>query len=132
MRKLNQSESFPVTESIVTRPPADRDCSSFSNLTGTPPDLTLTVRLDNVRKEEEGQWRLELTNDAGTGHKNFTLVVADRQGRNASDQQFHRRIRDDVNGPPFADARRNIAANPLYNVTGAGLLHDYPEGILKL
>nr|KAG5685756.1 hypothetical protein BaRGS_004402 [Batillaria attramentaria] len=39
---------------------------------GTPPDLTLTVRLDNVRKEE-GQWRLELTNDAGTGRVTFYI-----------------------------------------------------------
>nr|KAG5686458.1 hypothetical protein BaRGS_010786 [Batillaria attramentaria] len=45
-------------------------------VTGIPPDLTLTVRLDNVRKEEEGQWRLELTNDAGTGHVDFYLHVA--------------------------------------------------------
>nr|KAG5702041.1 hypothetical protein BaRGS_015776 [Batillaria attramentaria] len=57
---------------------------SFSNLTGTPPDLTLTVRLDNVRKEEEGQWRLELTNDAGQGHVDFFLHVNEqsKQGEN--------------------------------------------------
>nr|KAG5686314.1 hypothetical protein BaRGS_032525 [Batillaria attramentaria] len=44
-------------------------------ITGTPPDLTLTVRLDNVRKEEDGQWRLELTNDVGTGYVDFNLHV---------------------------------------------------------
>lgn len=44
-------------------------------LSGTPPDLELTVRLDNVRKEEEGQWRLELTNDAGKGFVQFQLRV---------------------------------------------------------
>nr|KAG5686465.1 hypothetical protein BaRGS_010793 [Batillaria attramentaria] len=48
-------------------------------VTGTPPDLTLTVRLDNVRKEEEGQWRLELTNDAGTGHVDFHLHVNEQR-----------------------------------------------------
>nr|KAG5702047.1 hypothetical protein BaRGS_015782 [Batillaria attramentaria] len=52
-----------------------KDCKSSSTLTGTPPDLTLTVRLDNVRKEEEGQWRLELTNDVGTGYVDFPLKV---------------------------------------------------------
>nr|KAG5694072.1 hypothetical protein BaRGS_025651 [Batillaria attramentaria] len=52
-----------------------KDCISFSNLTGTPPDLTLTVRLDNVREEVEGQWRLELTNDVGTGYVDFRLKV---------------------------------------------------------
>nr|KAG5697219.1 hypothetical protein BaRGS_028955 [Batillaria attramentaria] len=46
-----------------------------NNLTGTPPDLTLTVLLDNVTEKELGQWRLELTNDAGTGHVDFHLVT---------------------------------------------------------
>nr|KAG5687885.1 hypothetical protein BaRGS_008555 [Batillaria attramentaria] len=46
-------------------------------LTGTPPDLTLTVQLDILRKEEEGQWRLNLTNDAGTGHVDFSVQVTE-------------------------------------------------------
>nr|KAG5685752.1 hypothetical protein BaRGS_004398 [Batillaria attramentaria] len=60
---------------------------SVCNLTGTAPDLTLTVRLDNVRKEEEGQWRLELTNDAGTGHADVLLLLkrnADKAKKNVS------------------------------------------------
>nr|KAG5694054.1 hypothetical protein BaRGS_025633 [Batillaria attramentaria]KAG5702037.1 hypothetical protein BaRGS_015772 [Batillaria attramentaria] len=56
-----------------------------STLTGTPPDLTLTVRLDNVRKEEEGQWRLELANDAGTGHVDFELTADPGAGHGHED-----------------------------------------------
>nr|KAG5686908.1 hypothetical protein BaRGS_020717 [Batillaria attramentaria] len=64
---------LPVKE-IVTEHGKE---TSLQVVTGTPPDLTLTVRLDNVRKEEEGQWRLELTNDVGTGQVDFHLSVED-------------------------------------------------------
>nr|KAG5695612.1 hypothetical protein BaRGS_032252 [Batillaria attramentaria] len=40
----------------------------------------LTVRLDDVKKEEEGQWLLELTNDVGTGHVDFELKVSESTG----------------------------------------------------
>nr|KAG5689447.1 hypothetical protein BaRGS_026008 [Batillaria attramentaria] len=51
---------------------AHRPCE-ISSVSGTLPYLTLTVRLDNVRKEDEGQWQLELTNDAGTAHYKFFI-----------------------------------------------------------
>nr|KAG5686909.1 hypothetical protein BaRGS_020718 [Batillaria attramentaria] len=50
----------------------------YYSLAGTPPDLTLTVRMDTVRKEDGGQWRLELTNDAGTGSNVFRIGITGR------------------------------------------------------
>ncbi|KAK7484188.1 hypothetical protein BaRGS_00024558 [Batillaria attramentaria] len=51
------------------------DCLSKINVTGSPPDLTLIVHIENVTWQCEGQWRLNLTNDAGSGHLDFDMTV---------------------------------------------------------
>nr|KAG5697529.1 hypothetical protein BaRGS_019483 [Batillaria attramentaria] len=59
--------------------PADmrktRDCLRSLSVTGTPPDLVLTVLLDNVSSEDEGRWILNVSNDAGSGFVDFWLTV---------------------------------------------------------
>nr|KAG5697200.1 hypothetical protein BaRGS_028936 [Batillaria attramentaria] len=62
-------------ERLVATLGQEAELPFYVRLTGTPPDLNLTVRLDNVRKEEEGKWRLELATDVGTGHVDFHLNV---------------------------------------------------------
>ncbi|XP_025102404.1 uncharacterized protein LOC112568992 isoform X2 [Pomacea canaliculata] len=49
-------------------------------LTGQPPDLMLTVVMDDMNYVIEGAeqlWRLELTNDKGTGSVEFSLPIVD-------------------------------------------------------
>lgn len=57
--------------------------SSFSKevdctITGTPPDLLLTVRLERERLSR-GNWTLSIINDKGTA--NLTLFVSKRPGK---------------------------------------------------
>ena len=46
------------------------------NITGEPPDLTLHLEL-NERTIDVGSWQLELTNEVGAGHVNFSVVFTD-------------------------------------------------------
>ncbi|KAK7446764.1 hypothetical protein BaRGS_00040244 [Batillaria attramentaria] len=47
------------------------DCMRNFSTAGTPPDFNITVRLYNIRLK--GWWRLELTNEEGSGYYDFSL-----------------------------------------------------------
>ncbi|KAK7455326.1 hypothetical protein BaRGS_00039492, partial [Batillaria attramentaria] len=60
------SDSDLVSDGV---PQNDRTirCLNVTFLKGSPPDMTAIVLLD-ILKGKKGQWRLELTNDIGTGY----------------------------------------------------------------
>ncbi|PVD27554.1 hypothetical protein C0Q70_12716 [Pomacea canaliculata] len=73
LKKL-QSNSQKVLAFLL--PPTAFRCL----LTGQPPDLMLTVVMDDMNYVIEGAeqlWRLELTNDKGTGSVEFSLPIVD-------------------------------------------------------
>ena len=49
------------------------------SLEGTPPELTLTLDWSNVTSNDEGRWRLELTNEVATGNVTFTVSLSHRK-----------------------------------------------------
>ncbi|KAK7488015.1 hypothetical protein BaRGS_00020760, partial [Batillaria attramentaria] len=55
------------------------DCTRSSDLDGSPPDLTLTVRLPKVTPQMNGNWRLVLFNDFGSRPFDFFLSVTERR-----------------------------------------------------
>ncbi|KAK7466018.1 hypothetical protein BaRGS_00037419, partial [Batillaria attramentaria] len=50
------------------------DCGSQITVSGILPDLMLHVHLDNLTKEMEGEWRLELSNAVGVGYVDLFLT----------------------------------------------------------
>nr|KAG5695614.1 hypothetical protein BaRGS_032254 [Batillaria attramentaria] len=46
-------------------------------LTGSPPDLTLTIHLDNIQEEEDGEWTLYIADDKGDGQVDFKINITD-------------------------------------------------------
>nr|KAG5700404.1 hypothetical protein BaRGS_010317 [Batillaria attramentaria] len=52
-------------------------CIRSAVLEGSPPDLTLTVSLPEVTPQMNGNWRLVLFNDAGSGTFDFFLSVTE-------------------------------------------------------
>nr|KAG5712561.1 hypothetical protein BaRGS_011535 [Batillaria attramentaria] len=75
---------------------APLQCDIRSSLTGTPPDLMLGFTLNNVKETDGGEWRLELTNEAGTGYADFRLKVEP--------------------ATPGAEVRRDMASNQSGNL----------------
>ncbi|KAK7452836.1 hypothetical protein BaRGS_00039691, partial [Batillaria attramentaria] len=53
-----------------------QDCQRRLTVTGEPPDLNVTIHLDNVTHEMDGQWWLTLTNEEGNGSRDFHINVA--------------------------------------------------------
>nr|KAG5694065.1 hypothetical protein BaRGS_025644 [Batillaria attramentaria] len=63
--------------SLNTSSSSARDFLCATSLTGIPPDLKLTVSMKQIRKQDEGKWRLQLTNDVGTDYLDFILAVSE-------------------------------------------------------
>ncbi|KAK7454127.1 hypothetical protein BaRGS_00039580, partial [Batillaria attramentaria] len=51
------------------------NCNSSINVTGTPPDLMLTLLLDNMTTHSWGQWQLNVTNDVGSNVAGFSVLA---------------------------------------------------------
>ena len=51
--------------------------SSFSSVSGTPPDLTLTIQWPEVTSKTAGQWELRLANELGNSTVDFSIHVSD-------------------------------------------------------
>ena len=51
--------------------------SSFSSVSGTPPDLTLTIQWPEVTPQTAGQWELRLANELGNSRVDFSIHVPD-------------------------------------------------------
>ncbi|KAK7446961.1 hypothetical protein BaRGS_00040227, partial [Batillaria attramentaria] len=51
----------------------NRDCAG--GLSGTPPDLTLSVVFESPNEEDDGHWRVEMINDIGPDILDFYLDI---------------------------------------------------------
>ncbi|KAK7455332.1 hypothetical protein BaRGS_00039498, partial [Batillaria attramentaria] len=51
----------------------NRDCAG--DLSGTPPDLTLSVVFESPKEEDDGHWRVEMINDIGPDILDFYLDI---------------------------------------------------------
>nr|KAG5702045.1 hypothetical protein BaRGS_015780 [Batillaria attramentaria] len=71
--------NVPANGTSVTTSLSAEGNFTCSSLTGTPPDLTLTVSMKSIKKQDEGTWRLELANDVGTDHLDFVLAVTESE-----------------------------------------------------
>ncbi|KAK7505088.1 hypothetical protein BaRGS_00003658 [Batillaria attramentaria] len=91
------------------------------SVTGSPPDLVLSVYLTNVNEADDGMWRLELTNDAGTGQADFRLyappgveVSQDMASNQSAD--LYMEVLDEavrtVEAPPRPCQRRRLHSRP--------------------
>ena len=49
--------------------------NSALNVSGTAPELIVSLTLKEVTSQDQGQWRLEVTNDVGTGYVEFQLFL---------------------------------------------------------
>nr|KAG5691169.1 hypothetical protein BaRGS_010105 [Batillaria attramentaria] len=53
------------------------NCTSSAVLSGSPPDMNLTVEIDSIffeEEQEDGKWMLILANEAGRGTVEFSLI----------------------------------------------------------
>ena len=63
--------------------------NSALNVSGTVPQLIVSLTLKEVTSQDQGQWRLEVTNDVGTGYVEFQLFLRLADGQDSAKYKYH-------------------------------------------
>ncbi|XP_070201074.1 uncharacterized protein [Littorina saxatilis] len=65
-----------LASSVLPSKQDQRTCDGNIHVSGSPPDVLVSLSFFNVSYNDHGTWRLSLSNDVkGTDHVNFTLNV---------------------------------------------------------